>query len=45
MMTDVMQRYLIQQAKEGKGELETYRNLMDILGIEYPTENKKDAKE
>ena len=31
-----MQRFLNQQAEDGKTETEAYRNLMDILGIKFP---------
>lgn len=36
MNKEEMQRFLIKEAKRGAGELEAYRNLMKILGIEYP---------
>ena len=39
MTKDEMQRYLIKEAKRGTPELEAYRNLMEILGIAFPTED------
>lgn len=33
-----MQRFLIKEAQRGTTEIEAYRNLMEILGIEYPKE-------
>lgn len=36
MTATEMQRFLNQQYSEGKTEMEAYRNLMTILGIEYP---------
>ena len=38
-----MQRFLNQQYAEGKTELEAYRNLMAILGLNYP--QKKEIEE
>ena len=35
-----MQRFLIKEAQRGSSELEAYRNLMEILGIEYPKERE-----
>lgn len=46
MTATEMQRFLNQQYSEGKTEMEAYRNLMTILGIEYPqqkTEKISDA--
>lgn len=40
MTKDEMQRFLIKEAKRGSDELEAYRNLMEILGIEYPEEKE-----
>ncbi len=40
MTKEEMQRFLIREANRGSTELEAYRNLMEILGIEYPKENK-----
>ena len=39
MTKEEMQRFLIKESKRGTTELEAYRNLMDILGIEFPKEN------
>ena len=39
-----MQKYLNQQAREGKNESEAYRNLMEVLGIEFPMTQEKDKK-
>ena len=36
MTKEEMQRY-----QRGSTELEAYRNLMEILGIEFPNDNKK----
>ena len=36
MTKEEMQKYLNQQAREGKNEMEAYRNLMEVLGIEFP---------
>lgn len=41
MTKEEMQRYLIKEAQRGSTELEAYRNLMEILGIEFPSDNKK----
>lgn len=41
MTKEEMQRYLIKEAQRGSTELEAYRNLMEILGIEFPHESKK----
>lgn len=38
MTKEEMQRYLIKEYKRGSTELEAYRNLMEIIGIEFPTE-------
>ena len=43
MTEDEMQRFLIKEAQRGSTEIEAYRNLMEILGIEFPME-KKDEK-
>ncbi len=40
MTKDEMQRFLIVEAKRGTEELEAYRNLMEILGIEFPEEKE-----
>ncbi len=44
MTATEMQRFLNQQYSEGKTEMEAYRNLMTILGIEYPQRNTENAK-
>lgn len=36
MTKEEMQRFLIKEAQRGTEELEAYRNLMEILGIEFP---------
>lgn len=36
MTKEEMQRFLIKEAQRGATEIEAYRNLMEILGIEYP---------
>lgn len=36
MTKDEMQRFLIKEANRGADELEAYRNLVEILGIEFP---------
>ena len=40
-----MQRYLDQQAADGKTEIEAYRNLMFVLGLRFGEEPKKDDPE
>ncbi len=42
MTSEEMQRFLIKEAQRGSTELEAYRNLMDILGIEFPAEREKE---
>ena len=41
MTRDEMQRFLNLEAKDGKSELEAYKNLMYILGIEFPKIEKR----
>ena len=41
MTKEEMQRFLIKEAQRGSTEMEAYRNLMEILGIEFPSESKK----
>lgn len=41
MTKEEMQRFLIKEAQRGTSEMEAYRNLMEILGIEFPTEKEK----
>lgn len=40
-----MQRFLNQQYAEGKTEIEAYRNLMAILGLNYPQHIEKEKAE
>ena len=40
-----MQRFLNQQYSEGKTEIEAFRNLMAILGLTYPQNEKKEKAE
>ena len=42
MTKEEMQRYLIKEAQRGTPELEAYRNLMEILGIEFPKEKQSE---
>lgn len=42
MTKEEMQRYLIKESQRGSTELEAYRNLMEILGIEFPAEKRAD---
>ncbi len=42
MTKEEMQRFLIKEAQRGIGELEAYRNLMEILGIEFPDKSEED---
>lgn len=37
MTTDEMQRFFDMEAEQGTSELEAYRKLMRILGIEFPS--------
>lgn len=41
MTKEEMQRYLIQEYERGVEELEAYRNMMEIIGIEFPKEKKE----
>lgn len=41
MTKEEMQRFLIKEARRGSTEMEAYRGLMEILGIEFPIEVKK----
>ena len=45
MTKEEMQRYLIKESQRGSSELEAYRNLMEILGIEFPKEKGSDSAE
>ena len=40
MTKEEMQRFLIKEAQRGSTEIEAYRNLMEILGIEFPKESE-----
>ena len=40
MTKEEMQRFLIKEAQRGCTETEAYRNLMEILGIEYLKEQE-----
>ncbi len=40
MNKEEMQRYLNQQAEEGKEELEALRNFIKILGITFPQKSE-----
>lgn len=44
MTKEEMQRFLIKEAQRGSTELEAYRNLMEILGIEFPAGEKEKAE-
>ena len=41
MTKEEMQRFLIKESQRGAEEIEAYRNLMEILGIEFPKEREK----
>lgn len=45
MTSEEMQRFLIKEAQRGSTEIEAYRNLMEILGIEFPNEPKNKKSE
>ncbi|MBR1628207.1 MAG: hypothetical protein IJ679_02930 [Lachnospiraceae bacterium] len=42
MSKDEMQRFLNEEAKEGKGELETCRKFLRILGLVFPGEKESE---
>lgn len=42
MTKEEMQRFLIKEARRGSTEIEAYRNLMEIIGIEFPKEETED---
>lgn len=44
MTKEEMQRFLIKEAQRGSTEIEAYRNLMEILGIEFPREKEVSEK-
>lgn len=41
MTKEEMQRFLIKEAQRGSTEFEAYRNLMEILGIEFPKDEEE----
>lgn len=41
MTVEEMQRFLNMEAEEGTSELDAYRKLMIILGVEHPWKNAK----
>ena len=43
MTKEEMQRFLIKEAQRGSTEMEAYRNLMEILGIEFPKEKTSEV--
>ena len=43
MTKEEMQRFLLKEAQRGSSEMESNRHLMEILGIEYPMEEKEEA--
>lgn len=46
MTKEEMQRFLIKEAQRGSSEIEAYRNLMEILGIEFPEiEDEREGQE
>ena len=42
MTKEEMQRFLIKEAQRGNTEMDAYRNLMEIIGIEFPKEKTED---
>ena len=40
MSKEEMQRFLIKEAQRGSSEIDAYRNLMEVIGIEYPKEKE-----
>lgn len=42
MTKEEMQRFLIKEAQRGSNEIEAYRNLMEIIGIEFPREKEEE---
>lgn len=41
MTKEEMQRFLIKESQRGSTELEAYRHMMEIIGIEYPKEKEE----
>ena len=44
MTTEEMQRYLNQQARDGKTQSEALLRLMEVLGLNYPAQNEEKDK-
>ena len=44
MTKEEMQRYLIQEARRGETELNAYRHLMEVMGIEFPRDISKEEE-
>lgn len=44
MTEEEMQRFLIKEAQRGSTEIEAYRNLMEIIEIEFPGEKEVSEK-
>lgn len=44
MSTEEMQRYLNQQASDGKTQYEAMLRLMEVLGLTYPSVDSKKQK-
>lgn len=42
MSKEEMQRFLIQEVERGSTELEAYRNMMKVIGIEFPRGETKE---
>lgn len=42
MTKEEMQRFLIKESQRGSTEIEAYRNLMEIIGIEFPKDKKSE---
>ena len=40
MTKEEMQRFLVKEAQRGGSEFEAYKNLVEILGIEFPKEEE-----
>ena len=41
MTKEEMQRFLVKEAQRGSSEFEAYKNLVEILGIEFPKEEEE----
>ena len=44
MTSDEMQRFLNKEAGRGSSEIEAYRNLMEIIGIVFPSKGEQEDK-